>query len=256
MNDEYGSAGYSETDYWHVFGDPSLQIRTDTPAGMTVDRDDEIEEEATSFEVTVGNVEDALCALSRNGEILGYAYTNEYGYALIELNEPVIGEEPLDLVITAYNKIPYIAEIPVHVNDPPEIPDKPEGPTTGKLHIEYTFTTSTTDPDGDQVCYMWRWGDGHYSEWSDPYNSGETASASHRWSEVATYQVRVKAKDIEGDETDWSEPLSISITKSKNRVSHDHQIFLRILERFMDRFQFLEKMLLSWPLFSRMINMI
>ncbi len=31
MNDEYGSSGENETDAWHIFGDPSLQIRTDTP---------------------------------------------------------------------------------------------------------------------------------------------------------------------------------------------------------------------------------
>ena len=243
MNDEYGSAGYSETDYWIVFGDPSVQIRTDTPVEMTVDRDEEIEEEATSFEVTVQNVENALCALSRNGEIWGHAYTNEYGHALIELKEPVIGEEPMDLVITAYNKIPYFAEIPVHVNDPPEIPNKPEGPTTGQPYQELTFTTSTTDPDGDQVSYMWRWGDGHYSEWSDPYNSGETASASHSWSEPAHYKIRVKARDAEGAETDWSEPLSITIAKGKAVYN---PIFTRILEELMDHFPILKQILLKF----------
>ena len=71
MNDEYGYSGESETDTWHVFGDPSLEIRTDTPAAMVVDHLEKIEEEATSFEVFVQDVEGALCALSRNGEILG-----------------------------------------------------------------------------------------------------------------------------------------------------------------------------------------
>ena len=228
MNDEYGSAGYSETDTWHVFGDPSLQIRTDTPSSMTVSHEPEIEEEATTFEVTVSGVEDALCALSRNHELLSYAYTDETGYALIDLEEPIMGEEPLDLVVTAYNKIPYIAEIPVNTNDPPNIPNKPEGPTSGKPKTEYTFSTSTTDPDGDQVYYMWRWGDGHYSEWLGPYDSGKTASASHKWSEAAHYQIRVKAKDINDAETNWSEPLHINIEKKKSAQSMNSMV-LRML---------------------------
>ena len=32
MNDDYGSQGYNETYYWTIFGDPSLVVRTDTPA--------------------------------------------------------------------------------------------------------------------------------------------------------------------------------------------------------------------------------
>ncbi|HEC82241.1 MAG TPA: hypothetical protein ENI42_07475, partial [Thermoplasmatales archaeon] len=64
MNDEYGSSGYAETDAWHVFGDPSIQVRTDTPESMTVIHDDTMESSATSFDVTVVGVEGALCALS------------------------------------------------------------------------------------------------------------------------------------------------------------------------------------------------
>lgn len=233
MNDEYGYSGYSETDTWHVFGDPSLQIRTDTPVEMTVIRDDEIEEEATSFEVTVSDVEGALCALSRNGELLSYAYTDENGYALIELDEPVMGGEPLDLVITAYNKIPYIAELPVHTNDPPEIPEQPSGPTELKVGEIYSFTTRTTDPEGDHVYYMWRWGDGNYSLWIGPYNSEETANASHMWLDIGNYNVRVKAKDTFDQETDWSEPLQVSVTKS--RALHN-TIIPRLLKLFPNTF--------------------
>jgi hypothetical protein len=242
MNDEYGSSGYSETDTWHVFGDPSLQIRTDTPADMAVTRDEEIEEEATSFEVIVSGVEGALCALSRNGELWGYAYTDGSGYALIELKEPVMGEEPMDLVITAYNKIPYIVELPVYLNDPPEIPNKPEGPTTGQPFQELVFTTSSTDPDGDNIYYQWAWGDGHY-EWDEnPYNSGETVSASHKWSKPATYSIRVKAKDTDGAESDWSEEVHINIRKGKAVYN---PMFIRILEELMNHFPILKQILLK-----------
>ncbi|MCK4365423.1 MAG: PKD domain-containing protein [Thermoplasmatales archaeon] len=213
MNDEYGSGGYSETDTWHVFGDPSLQIRTNTPIEMTVNHGQHINLETLSLEVTVNGVEGALCAISRDGELFGSAYTDASGDATIELDESFEGTDPVDLIITAYNKIPYTAEI--LVNQEPNIPSKPDGPTTGQPNIEYAFTTSTIDPDGDQVYYQWSWGDGYY-EWFGPYESGETVYASHKWSGTATYGIRVMAKDIYDLETEWSEKLYFKVEKSRS----------------------------------------
>jgi len=213
MNDEYGSSGYVETDAWTVFGDPSLQVRTDTPGLMTVTHDPQVGGTATSFEVTVTGVENALCAISRGNELFGYAYTDATGHAVIQFENPIPGLEPVTLVVTAYNKETYIATL--QLNGPPAIPDRPSGPSSGKPGVEYLFTTSTIDPDGDDVFYMWRWGDGNYSDWLGPHDSGVTASATHIWGETGNYQVRVKAKDINGAETDWSEPLPISMPVNK-----------------------------------------
>jgi len=55
MMDEYGPSCYSETDTWTVFGDPSLQVRTDTPSEMTVNHDIIIPIGSTEFEVEVTN---------------------------------------------------------------------------------------------------------------------------------------------------------------------------------------------------------
>lgn len=112
MNDEYGSSGYDMTDTWHVFGDPSVEVRTDTPCAMTVYHDSTVSAGSTSFEVTVSGLEGALCSISRDASILGYAYTDESGYALIEFSEPLT-EGQLDLVVTAYNKIPYETTVEV-----------------------------------------------------------------------------------------------------------------------------------------------
>ena len=239
MNDEYDSSGYAETDTWHVFGDPSLQIRTDTPVDMSVIRDDEIDEEAVSYEVTVTGIEGALCAISRNNELIGYAYTDEAGYAVIEFNEPIIGNDPCTIAVTAYNKIPYIEELPVNVNKPPEVPDKPTGPNKGNPNQELTFSISTVDPEGDQVYYMWRWGDGNYSDWLGPFTSGATVQASHSWDSTSNYQIRVKAKDILDQETDWSEGLIVSITKTKTK----NLLFYNLLEYLQNTFPLLTKIL-------------
>ncbi len=96
-------------------------------------------------------------------------------------------------------------------SDPPETPDKPTGPNHGILNAEYSFSSKTTEPDGDQIYYMFSWGDGTYSEWLGPYNSGITVTDTHSWSTVGTYDVKVSAKDIYGSQSGWSTPLTISI---------------------------------------------
>ena len=113
MMDEYGSDCYDETDTWTLFGDPSLQIRTNTTADMTIDHDSSIMNGATEFEVTVTGVEGALCAISYNGQLLGYGYTDATGSVVIALNEPVEDMDELDIVVTAFNKMTYLATIDV-----------------------------------------------------------------------------------------------------------------------------------------------
>jgi hypothetical protein len=211
MNDKYGSEGWAETDAWTVFGDPSVQVRTDTPATMTVSHVSEIEQETTTFEVTVTDVEGALCTISRSYNILGYAYTDATGHATINFDQPITGGEPLDFVITAFNKIPYMSQVTVITNNPPEKPATPTGSVSGKPGTEYLYTTTTTDPDGDQVLYIWNWGDGTTSGWLGPFNSGATATATHSWTAQGTYQIKVKAKDTFGAESDWSDPLPVSM---------------------------------------------
>ena len=113
MMDDYGSSCYDETNTWTFFGDPSLQMRTDTPTSMNVIHDTMIPVGSTTFEVTVMDMEGALCALSQNGELLGYEYSDETGVALITLNEPIYGEGEIDFVVTSLNKIPYITTITI-----------------------------------------------------------------------------------------------------------------------------------------------
>ena len=232
MNDNYGSQGYSETDTWHIFGDPSLEIRTDTPSEMNVEHSSYIDLKTMGLEVTVSGMQRALCSISRNNICYGSAYTDENGYAFIQLNDEFQGTEPVELLITGYNKIPYTGEI--LVNTEPAIPNIPEGPETGAPHKELTYSTSTIDDEGDQVFYQWNWGDGHFSDWEGPYNSGEVVSFSHSFSEEATFYVKIKAKDIYDLETDWSEKLSVRIEKKGRSV--DNGISFRFIDQITDLF--------------------
>jgi len=113
MNDKYGGAGNEMTDTWHVFGDPSLEVRTDTPGNLTVVHGPMISIGSNGFEIEVPGVEGALCALSRDSQLLGSGQSNGAGRAIIHLEEPLAAAGDLDLVVTAYNMIPYETTIGV-----------------------------------------------------------------------------------------------------------------------------------------------
>jgi len=102
-------------------------------------------------------------------------------------------------------------EIP---SEPPEKPQCPDGPTEGAIGVEYMFSTSTTDPEGDQVSYLWNWGDETPTEWTDFNDSGVTVYASHIWTEADNYNITVKAKDDTGHKSEWSYPLTITIIEA------------------------------------------
>jgi hypothetical protein len=95
--------------------------------------------------------------------------------------------------------------------EPPEKPLQPDGTEIGIPLVEYQYSTSTTDPEGGQLYYLWDWGDGTFSEWLGPYASGQTSSASHIWTELGDFQIKVKAKDIYNAQSEWSEPLVLTI---------------------------------------------
>ena len=103
-----------------------------------------------------------------------------------------------------------------NLNNPPDVPDI-DGPEYGRPGVKYTFYVEVVDPDEDSIYCMWDWGDGSYSAWLGPFDSGEITSASHDWNN-GFYNIQVKAKDILGAESDWSDPLIIVIEDEPPRV--------------------------------------
>jgi len=97
----------------------------------------------------------------------------------------------------------------------PSIPSKPDGETQIEENVDYTYTTTSTDNELDDIYYYFDWGDGTNTGWIGPFPSGEEINQSHSWSEENTYTVRVKAKDDNDHETQWSEPLRVTLQKSK-----------------------------------------
>jgi chitodextrinase len=98
-------------------------------------------------------------------------------------------------------------------NEEPLIPSRPMGQSNGKAGQSYAFTTSTEDPNDDNVYYRWDWGDGNFSEWMGPYPSNATCQAEHNWQEQGQYAIRVMAKDTIGAESAWSEQFVVSMPR-------------------------------------------
>jgi len=99
-------------------------------------------------------------------------------------------------------------------NSAPNVPQKPIGPPMIIPGVVCTFTTSTEDPDGDDVYYNWSWGDGSETDMVGPFTSGSDASATHFWSWGSNICVKVKAIDIHGAESGWSEVTILSLPQS------------------------------------------
>jgi len=95
-------------------------------------------------------------------------------------------------------------------NQPPRKPSI-TGPARGKAGENYTYSGHTVDPEGDQLYYLFDFGDSHSNLWLGPYTSGEECCAFHVWIEQGSYQVRVKAKDSCSAESEWSDPLTVSM---------------------------------------------
>ena len=114
------------------------------------------------------------------------------------------------------------------------------GPTTGTVNNEYPYTSNTTDPDGDQLFFWFDWGDGNTSGWLGPFNSGGECKTVHTWTLKGNYAIKVKAKDIYGQESSWSDPLPITMPYS---FSKSRPLFFELwLQQFPHIFSFLRQL--------------
>jgi len=127
-------------------------------------------------------------------------------------------------------------------NNPPEKPTMPS--YTNKIRkplagLSVDLCTTSTDPDGDQIYYWWDFGDGTDSGWLGPFDSGVEHCTTHEFSQ-GTYTVKVKAKDTHDAESEWSDPVSITIPKSRGvnfllfNFLENHPVLYQLLERFLN----------------------
>ena len=108
----------------------------------------------------------------------------------------------------------------------PVIPQKPKGNHIGSINKDYIFSTKTTDPNDKMVFYQWDLGNQIFSEWIGPYSSGLKINYSCHWSEKGIHSLRVRAKNIDGLISDWSDELTIYIAQMKQ---YDQPILIKLV---------------------------
>jgi len=126
MMDQYGWDGEDMFLTWHIFGDPSVRVRTGTPGVLTVVHDAGIDSETAQFDVTVEGVEGALCALYLNGVLYGSALSDPTGLATIDILETPPTGEDLTVTVTAFNAMPHFGTVLVGQTYHPAIAVDPE----------------------------------------------------------------------------------------------------------------------------------
>jgi len=127
------------------------------------------------------------------------------------------------------------------INSPPEIPSIPKGPDSAKIGEICVFETETTDIDDDKVSYLWDWdGDYKVDDETQFFLSGKTITKSHSWDYQGMYEIRVKAKDINGYESSWSDPKYITIPQNKIRSPFSYVFsYFPLLYNILNNFFFL-----------------
>ena len=114
------------------------------------------------------------------------------------------------------------------------------GIASGKIWKKYNYTFLTTDPDNDEVYYYIDWGDGTHEEWIGPFSSGTSVTKSHKWNFKDTYIIRAKAKDVNGEESDWA---YLEVTMPKNKPFNFN---VPLISWWLERF----------PLLNQIVNLV
>jgi outer membrane protein assembly factor BamB len=112
-------------------------------------------------------------------------------------------------------------------------PGKPTvfGLSNGTIGKEYTYVVSAVDPNGGDLSYYIDWGDGSFTGWTRTIPSDTPLNVSHTWNEKGIYIIKAKAKNVEEIGSGWSDPLEVSMPRSKPLPS-----FLEVYYPFIIRF--------------------
>jgi len=140
-------------------------------------------------------------------------------------------------MIGAWNKYGHYVEGPICFiwtgeNNPPSKVII-NGPTYGKVGVEYTYTFNATDEDGHPFRFHVNWGDGT-EETTDLYPNATIVTLSHSWDTKGTYIIRAIAIDEHGAEGPTGD---LTVTMPRDKATNN-MLFWRLLERFplLERF--------------------
>jgi len=210
MLEHYGG-GYAAQEIfntWIIFGDCSVQLRTDVPTELTVSHPASILPGTEEITISVPGEADALVAVSKDGVFFGSGYTDAAGNVTVTFDQPMSPDGVAELVVTSYNHIPYAATLPIGEGDPAP----PTAPANLSLTADGTLSWSpSTDNIGVEHYVIYRSKDPHFDvDGRRPL--GTTSSTSFQvpgsiGNPGMNYYFRVVAKDASGNESTQSLPV-------------------------------------------------
>ena len=119
------------------------------------------------------------------GEVVNHTYLTP---GLYNVSLTVIDDDG------AYDVYSTVADIKIE-NRAPDSP-KITGATEGHKNLFYTYSAVSTDPDDDQIKYIFDWGDTESSkEITEFYPSDSPTNAANSWSNPGKYKITVTASD-------------------------------------------------------------
>ena len=155
-------------------------------------------------------------------DAIGNEDIRDLGWAVNDANVELIAKYGSDSYAACNVKMYLLLGDPaleVRLEEPnysPQTPSCPTGPDRGKIGLAYSYSASSTDPDGDWLSYTFDWGDGATSQ-TDFVDSGATAGLPHIWDRPGVYSVRVRAEDVYGASSQWSCAIEVTIAERVNR---------------------------------------
>ncbi len=120
MIEVYGTDGSDMFKTWHIFGDASLQVRSNVPTSLTITHDPALLFGANTFTVNTG-VAGALVSLTKNGTIYGAAYSDATGQTILNLANLPQQPQELTLTVTAFDKVTNVSSVPMISGNGPVI---------------------------------------------------------------------------------------------------------------------------------------
>ena len=145
--------------------------------------------------------------------------TNEIGYVTLSVTSG-------DVTVIGINRPPggggggggggsTTPEPPVDENTVPQTPEPPVGLSIVNQSISYSYSASSYDVDNDTIRFLFDWGDGSFSNWTEFVSANTSVTASHKWNSNSSYNIRVLAQDQHGLNSSWSTALTVTVSETE-----------------------------------------
>ncbi|MCD4817534.1 MAG: PKD domain-containing protein [Candidatus Cloacimonetes bacterium] len=187
------NAGSSYDDMVGDFGDAGWNWVKVTDGGETITvKLHDINETSNAAMYFFNNGDDIKVIYDGNFYILGgMKISSDNAYVGI-----IDGARKADLKIEYIGYNPNKSQIPIGVTD-------------CVIGSTCFYSATATDPDGDNITYIWQFGSETIT--TDEVSSGTTVTIPYTWNSSGTYNVKVKIKDNNNMESDYSNSLSVIV---------------------------------------------